>query len=111
MWLFCKSGFFSAVQHAQKPGVIHLRARFKGDLERLFAAHGVKARITETPMRDYRYRADLKKADWTRIVAAEADAIDYTNFKNAVHDGTIRDRAYMNVWCDMRDGQEQEDER
>ncbi len=106
MWLFCKSGFFSAVQHAQNPGVIHLRARFKGDLERLFAEHGVNAQITETPLRDYRFRADLKKADWTRIVAAEADAIDYTNFKNAVHDGTERDWAYMDVWTAMRGAQE-----
>lgn len=111
MWLFCKHGFFSAVRHVDKPDTIHLRARFRGDLERLFAAHGVAAPVSETPANDYRFRADLPKADWSRIVAAEADAIDYANFKNAVHDGTIRDRAYMNVWCDMRDGQEQEDER
>ena len=107
MWLFCKSGFFSAVRHNAKPGVIHLRARFKGDLERLLAAHGVRAKITETPLRDYRFRADIKKADWTRIVAAEADAIDYCNFKNAVHDGTGRDRAYLDVWCAMRNAQEE----
>ena len=28
MWLFCKSGFFSAVRHATVPQTIHLRARF-----------------------------------------------------------------------------------
>lgn len=30
MWLFCKSGFFSAVAHLGKPGAILLRARFRG---------------------------------------------------------------------------------
>ena len=36
----------------------------------------------------------------------ESDAIDYGNFKNAVHDGTARDDAYMEVWgvmCGLQD--------
>ena len=64
MWLFCKSGFFSAVRHWDDPGTIHLRARFRGDLERLCAAHGLDARaIAETPEGDYRFRMDLPRAD------------------------------------------------
>ena len=35
MWLFTKSGFFSAVRHSAKPDTIHVRSRFAGDLERL----------------------------------------------------------------------------
>ena len=98
MWLFCKHGFFSAVRHKRNQDCIHLRARFNGDLERLFLAHGINAEVTETPMNDYRYRADIPRQTWSRIVAAEADAIDYTNFKKAVHDGTIRDASYLLVW-------------
>lgn len=105
MWLFCKSGFFSAVAHETKPDTIHLRARFKGDLERLFKAHGLRARVIYTPNNDYAYRANVRKQDWAEIVACEAADIDYTNFKNAVHDGTARDGAYMGAWCAMRDGQ------
>lgn len=105
MWLFCKSGYFSAVRHTDKPDTIHLRARFGGDLERLFAKHGVGAEVAHTPRNDYAWRADVPVADWTRIVAEEAADIDYANFKNAVHDGTARDDAYMDVWGAMRSAQ------
>lgn len=107
MWLFCKSGFFSAVEHWGKPGVIHLRARFVGDLERLCAAHGLDAGgIVETPEGDYRFRMDLDREVWARVAAEEARAIDYPNFKAAVHDGSARDEAYFMAWSAMRRGQE-----
>ena len=105
MWLFCKSGFFSAVAHETKPDTIHLRARFKGDLERLFKANGIKSKVAYTPQNDYAYRANVSKAQWAAIVAKEAEGIDYTNFKNKVHDGTARDGAYMDAWLAMRQGQ------
>ncbi len=107
MWLFCKSGFFSAVAHLDKPGAILLRARFRGDLERLCAAHGLDpATIAETPEADYRFRMELPRADWARVAAEEAAAIDYPNFKAAVHDGTPRDAAYLGAWCALRAGQD-----
>ena len=107
MWLFCKSGFFSAVEHWEKPGTIHLRARFAGDLERLCARHGIDpAGIQETPAGDYRFRMDLGREVWARVVAKEAMDIDYTNFKAAVHDGTARDWAYFSAWAALRRGQE-----
>lgn len=105
MWLFCKSGFFSAVRHSKKAQTIHLRARFEGDLQRLFKTHNVKAKVTYTPNNDYAYRADIPLQTWAEIAATEAADIDYGNFKNAVNDGTVRDEAYMNVWCAMRSGQ------
>ena len=44
MWVFTKTGFFSAVQNNQDSSLIHVRARFKGDLEKLckfeVRAHG-----------------------------------------------------------------------
>lgn len=101
MWLFCKNGFFSAVAHNRKKGTVHVRARFGGDLERLCAAHGVKPDVVETPEGDYRYRMDFSATAWRRIVAAESSRIDYTNFKAAVHDGTPRDDAYMEVWMTL----------
>ena len=106
MWLFCKSGFFSAVAHLDKPGTILLRARFRGDLERLCAAHDLDtATIAETPEADYRFRMELPKADWARVAAEEAAAIDYPNFTAATHDGTARDAAYLGAWCALRAGQ------
>lgn len=108
MWLYCKSGFFSAVRHFEKQDTMHVRARFEGDLERLCRAHGVKCAVSVTPDNDYRYRMDFSRKEWSRIVAEEADAIDYGNFKDAVHDGTARDAAYMGAWSAMRSGQERE---
>ena len=106
MWLFCKSGFFSAVRHASKPETVHVRARFKGDLERLCAAHGLAPDVQETPWGDYRFRMDFPAIDWAWLVAEEAMDIDYTNFKAAVHDGTARDGAYLGAWEALRLGQE-----
>lgn len=105
MWLFCKHGFFSAVKHLDKGNRILVRARFSGDLEKLCKAHGVNAKIIKTPDADYLFRMEFDKADWARIVREEAESIDYGNFKNAVHDGTSRDSAYMDTWFALRQRQ------
>ncbi len=106
MWLFCKSGFFSAVQHNSQPELIHVRARFAGDLERLCQAHGVTTAVKHTPGHDYAYRMDFPRETWANIVKAEAETIDYDNFKAAVHDNTARDHAYMGCWLALRNAQE-----
>ena len=98
MWLFCKHGFFSAVRHNSKPDTILLRARVGGDLERLAAAHKVALDVAHTPDADYAYRAELPLKTWAEIAQREAAEIDYGNFKNAVHDGTARDDAYLEIW-------------
>jgi len=104
MWLFCKSGFFSAVLDFGNPGRVLVRARVKGDLERLLAdmPSRAKAEVLHTPDADYPFRMFVSKADWEVAVLAEAEDMDYTNFKAAAHDGTARDAAYMSVWADMR---------
>ncbi len=106
MWIFTKNGFFSAVEHLGRPGFLLVRARFQGDLERLCAAHGVEPDVRETPDADYRFRMDFARDAWAAIVRDEAAAIDYPNFKAAVHDGTPRDAAYMGCWGALRRGQE-----
>ena len=98
MWLFTKHGFFSAVQNYNHSNLIHVRARFEGDLERLCKTYGVEPNVVETPKGDYPYRMDFPRKTWDEIVKAEAEAIDYTNFKNAVHDGTNRDDAYFEAY-------------
>jgi hypothetical protein len=106
MWIFAKSGFFSAVQHFDDANLIHVRARFRGDLERLCEANDVAANVAETPSNDYPFRMDFERSVWRKIVADEAGAVDYSNFKSAVHDGTSRDRAYMDVWAALRRAEE-----
>lgn len=98
MWVFCKAGFFSAVAHRDKPDAVMVRARFEGDLERLCAQHGIGPEVSVTLIADYRYRMTFLKSVWAEIVRREAELIDYDNFKDAVHEGTVRDRAYMGCW-------------
>ena len=85
-----------------------MRARFKGDLERFFKAHGIDAVVEETPDADYRFRATVPQTAFADAVKAEAEAVDYPNFKSAVHDGSARDAAYMGCWSATRRGQELE---
>ena len=100
MWLFCKSGFFSAVVNRDNPSYVHVRAMLAGDLERLIESHGLTGvAVTETRDADYRFRCDVRREDWKRIVAEEAEDIDYTNFKSEVSEYGygFRDGAYMAV--------------
>ena len=106
MWLFTKYGFFSAVENFNDKNLIHVRANFSGDLERLCAAYGVKPNVKQIPGSDYTFRMDFTRETWGEIVKEEALAIDYPNFKNAVHDGTKRDGAYLKVFFTMQDAQD-----
>ena len=101
MWIFTKHGFFSAVENYNDSNLIHVRARFDGDLERLCKDYGVEPNVVRTPDGDYPLRMDFDRKKWGEILKGEAEAIDYPKFKPAVHDGTIRDRAYLAVFDTM----------
>ena len=106
MWLFTKHGFFSAVQHREFKDVIHLRARFKGDLERLAEAYGLEVHgQIETPDADYRFRVDVSRETFEKIVLGEARDIDYTNFKAAATGSEEWHNTLMDVWGVLRMGQ------
>ena len=107
MWLFCKYGFFSAVEHRDDPNMIMLRARFRGDLENLinafFSDAGIE--VLSTPRADYPFRCTISKPQWSNAASKIASEIDYDNFKDSVHDGTIRDMAYLQCWAALRSSQ------
>ncbi len=116
MWMFTKYGFFSAVQNKDDPKLIHVRSQFKGDLERLIEWAGktdltakgdLKGKcpnVIETPYGDYAFRADFLRGDWEIICKALARDIDYVKAKPAMHDGTVRDSIYLNVFFEMYRG-------
>ncbi len=91
-------GFFSAVEDREDESGVFVRARVRGDAEKLAAAVG--GTVLETPARDYRFRVRMTKSDWARYVAACATGIDYDNFKNAVavRQGAARAGVYGEVW-------------
>jgi hypothetical protein len=105
MWIFTPSGFLSVVADRRRPG--HALARVAGDLEAFCGRTGAPAPV-ETPDRDYRYRTSVPLAVLAADLAAQAEAIDYPNFKAAVARRQGRDRAHRSgrVWSVMHDLQE-----
>jgi len=80
MWLFTPDSFISLVQHRGEPGRLLARARFPGDLGRVFPNHAQY--VEETPDADYRYRLVVAREEVAHAVATAARGIDYTNFKD-----------------------------
>lgn len=106
MWLFSEHGFLSVVKHKYMPGCVMVRARVKEDAEDLverLAKLGEKTSVKETPDGDYRYRVTCTKKNMARVAASLIEDMDYTNFKDRVHEKgeKDRDRAYMGVWSEM----------
>lgn len=99
MWLMTTEGFFSAVADRDNDEFVLVRSRTKTDSAALAAAvEG--AEVIETPSADYRWRVRVRRASWMSYVAAQALAIDYDNFKNAVAErqGIERATVYGDVW-------------
>ncbi len=107
MWLFTPTGFLSIVADYETPGHALVRARILGDLEEFCARTGAPA-PTETPHRDYRYRTSIPFATLAADLAAQAQGIDYPNFKSEVAalQGSERAAAYGRVWSVMHELQE-----
>jgi hypothetical protein len=103
MWMFTQTGFFSVVQDRNDKSKLHIRARFREDLERLRAQYIPKLAIKHTPQADYAYRAEMSRRDYVLLASALAAAVDYPNFKDRVTDEQGHDRhmLYMDVWTTM----------
>jgi len=106
MWLFTTSGFLSVVAHHDRPGDVLVRARVRDDIQAFCVATGAPAPI-KTPHRDYRWRTEVPADVFAAYLAAQARAIDYGNFKNAVaaRQGGGRASRYHDVWqvmCDLQ---------
>jgi len=99
MWLITTEGFFSAVADRDDDDFVLVRSRTREDSMALAAAvEG--AEVIETPQADYRWRVRVRRSNWMSYVAAQALAIDYDNFKNAVakRQGVERAGVYGDVW-------------
>jgi hypothetical protein len=106
MWLFSQEGFVSAVKHKWMPGHLMVRARYEKDIKELakrLEQHGCKATCKETTDADYRWRLTCTKKAYKAVMCDMVDDLDYTNFKDRIHEEGDKDRdhAYMGVWSDM----------
>ena len=103
MWLITPIGFFSVVQKPadKKTGVLTIRARVRGDLDKLREKYLPSlGPIEDSVGTDYRYRANAPQAETSTAVARMIADIDYSNFKNEVakSQGHNRSDVYHDVW-------------
>jgi len=101
MWIYLNDAFLSIVAHRDDPGILLVRARRQGDIERAFPAAAVKV----TGAADYRFRAELPRQDVADALAAAVAGIGYPNFKASVAERD-RHQAYLRCWAAMSDWQE-----
>jgi hypothetical protein len=103
MWIFTETGFVSAVRHFNEKDKLVVRARDKESLESL--ANSVGLDIVSTPSNDYPYRVFVADSVFATWLSKQTMAVDYTNFKNRVHDtrGHGFADALMSVWSTMHD--------
>lgn len=93
MWICLNNAFFSIVDPDDGSGRLLVRARRKGDHERVFP--GVK--VERTPGRDYLYRALIDRELVAKTIAGQVRQVSYPNFKSSVRDRKLHD-AYSSFW-------------
>lgn len=113
MWIFTQDGFLSIVQDTQHQGNLLVRARKRDDLRRFVqlaqANMQMKVPVLETPTHDYRFRITVPHVVAVYVIQELVVDIDYSNFKNRVHDvdpDPRRSIAYTRVWTEMVQFQE-----
>lgn len=88
--------FLSIVSKDCEPTELLVRARRKGDIEKVFP----DAKVRKDTKTDYLYRAVIPRMDIALRIAERIDDINYPNFKDSVTDDALH-RAYMATWFAM----------
>ena len=98
MWIVLNKSFLSIVKNRNNDSELLVRARVKGDIEKVFE----DADIFEDEKADYKYRSNIDREIVANVISNELLNIDYDNFKNSVSkDESDRAEAYMNVWSSL----------
>lgn len=96
MWIMTSNAFLSVVDKSSEKGCLLVRSRAPKHIKNVFP----DANVRETFGTDYRYRADIPRADVAAAVVQQIEAIDYSNFKDSVREKRYHD-ALMGVWHEM----------
>ena len=80
MWVYTPDSFISVVKHNTKPRMVLVRARFPGDIEKVFPL----ARVQKTPDADYLFRAEVSDRCLEHAMVRLARQVKYPNVKGAV---------------------------
>ena len=98
MWILMNESYFSIVKNKNKKDSLLVRARVKGDIEKVFP----KAHVIENAGTDYKYRTFLPKWVVSKAIKKSIEQIDYDNFKNSVPlEDTARHDVYFDVWLNL----------
>lgn len=106
MWIFTPQAFLSIVAHRSLPGHLMVRARFAGDIQRVFP----QAKVQRTPAGDYLFRAVIRREDVAEALALHAGRMEYTNVKGAIaREEHLRHDAMLGCWEAMHYAQRMAD--
>ena len=95
MWIVLNKSFLSIVKNRNNENQLLVRARVKGDIEKVFE----DADVFEDMNADYKYRSYISRENVANVISYELLKIDYDNFKSSVSKNDLdRSHAYMNVW-------------
>ena len=97
MWIQFNNSFLSIVENRDNKLELLVRARIKGDIEKIFP----EADVFEDNNADYKYRAFISKAKVAARMMLKITEINYDNFKNSVKEFE-RKNVYNNVWVELR---------
>lgn len=98
MWLMFNDAFLSIVRKDCGRHELLVRARRKGDIEKIFPA----AKVQRSTTTDYLFRAVVTTAEVQAALIGEVGRINYGNFKDSVVDRPLHD-AYLRCWMAMSD--------
>ena len=97
MWIQFNNAFLSIVENRENTTELLVRARVKGDIEKVFP----EADVFEDNNADYKYRAFISKAIVAEKIMLKVTEINYDNFKNSVKE-IERKKIYGNIWVELR---------
>jgi hypothetical protein len=108
MWVFTQYGFYSIVHKDSDEHHLLVRARFRGDLERLRKKEPRLGRTIVTEDADYRFRAFIPREAAAELFATLMRELMYANFKAHAAEflGNEHLSAYHEVWDVTRRTQE-----
>ena len=97
MWIQFNNAFLSIVENRENTTELLVRARVKGDIEKVFP----EADVFEDNNADYKYRAFISKVIVAEKIMLKVTEINYDNFKNSVKE-IERKKVYGNIWAELR---------
>ncbi len=102
MWVFLPDAHLSIVQSDAESRVLQVRARFRGDIERVFP----EADVAEDETSDYRFCASLAR---DRVAHALFNKVSHLHYASLVEEVPIeedvRREAYTAVWARLAEEQ------